>query len=125
VSRRSPILPWRRPLRRSRRKGWDAVISHLQSQGVDTEFGRHLYHYVAMNGLGDLQAEGLVPMQIGGTPFARHWKITLEQVQDHVLEAGLLTPAELEDYRSLLDSPEYRWLAPTLMSVWGRRTTTQ
>jgi hypothetical protein len=74
-----------------------------------------------MNGLGDLQAEGFVPMQIGGTPFAKFWKITLEQVQDHVLEAGLLTLAELEDYRSLLASPEYRWLAPTMMSVWGRR----
>jgi SAM-dependent methyltransferase len=105
------------------KKGWDAVISHLQSQGYDSEFGRHLYHYVAMNGLGDLQAEGFVPMNIGGTPFARMSKITLEQVQDHVLEAGLLTPSELEDYRSLLDSPEYRWLGPTLMSVRGRRTT--
>jgi ubiquinone/menaquinone biosynthesis C-methylase UbiE len=107
------------------KKGWDAVIRHLQSQGYDTEFGRHLYHYVAMNGLDDLQAEGFVAMQLGGTPFARMWKITLEQVQDHVLEAGLLTPAQLEDYRSLLDSPEYRWLAPTMMSVWGRRTTAQ
>jgi SAM-dependent methyltransferase len=107
------------------KKGWDAVISHLQSQGYDAELGRHLYHYVVMNGLGDLQAEGFVPMQLGGAPFARMWKITLEQVQDHVLEARLLTPAELEDYRSLLDSPEYRWLAPTMMSVWGRRTTIQ
>jgi len=103
------------------KKGWDAVLRHLQSQGYDTEYGRRLYHDVAMNGLGDLQAEGFVPMQIGGTPFAKFWKITLEQVQDHVLEAGLLTLAELEDYRSLLASPEYRWLAPTMMSVWGRR----
>src|ERR1700674_2644062 len=63
VSRRSPILPWRRPLRRSRRRDGMRVTSHLQSQGCDTEFGRHLYYYVAMNGLGDLQAEGFVPMQ--------------------------------------------------------------
>jgi SAM-dependent methyltransferase len=103
------------------KKGWDAVIWHLRSQGYDTEFGRHLYHDVAVNGLGDLQAVGIVPMQIGGTEFTRFWQITLEQVQDHVLEAELLTLAELEDYRSLLASPEYRWLAPTMMSVWGRR----
>jgi hypothetical protein len=105
------------------KKGWDALIRHLQSQGFDTELGRHLYHDVAINGLGDLQAEGFVAMQFGGTPLARSIKTTLEQVQAHVLEAGLLTLAELEDYRSLLGSPEYRWLAPTLMSVWGRRIT--
>jgi ubiquinone/menaquinone biosynthesis C-methylase UbiE len=105
------------------KKGWNAVLRHLQSQGCDTGYGRRLYHDVAMNGLGDLQVEGFVPMQIGGTPFARFWQITLEQVQDHVLRAGSLTVAELEDYRSLLASPEYRWMAPTMMSVWGRRIT--
>jgi ubiquinone/menaquinone biosynthesis C-methylase UbiE len=104
------------------KKGWDAVLWHLQTQGYDTAFGRHLYHDVAMNGLGDLQAEGFVAMQIGGALFARFWEITLEQVRDHLLEAGRLTPAELEDYRFLLGRPEYRWLTPTMMSVWGRRT---
>jgi 2-polyprenyl-3-methyl-5-hydroxy-6-metoxy-1,4-benzoquinol methylase len=54
-------------------KGLDAVLRHLRSQGCDTEFGRRLYHDVAMNGLGDLQAEGFVPM---GTLFARLWKKT-------------------------------------------------
>jgi ubiquinone/menaquinone biosynthesis C-methylase UbiE len=103
------------------KKGWDAVLWHLRAQGYDPAFGRHLYHDVAMNGLGDLQAEGFVAMQIGGAPFARFWKITLEQVQDYVLEAGRLTLAELEAYRLLLGGPEYRWLAPTMMSVWGRR----
>jgi ubiquinone/menaquinone biosynthesis C-methylase UbiE len=101
--------------------GWDAVLSHLHSQGYDSEFGRHLYHDVAVSGLADPQAEGFVAMALGGTPFAKFWKITLEQVQDHVLKAGLLTVAELEDYRSLLASREYRWMAPMLMSVWGRR----
>jgi hypothetical protein len=68
---------------------------------------------------------GLWPCQLGGTPSARLWKITLEQVQDQVLKAGLLTLAELEDYRSLLESPEYRWFAPIMMSVWGQRVGAQ
>jgi hypothetical protein len=53
------------------KKGWAALISHLESRGYDTGFGRHLYHDVAMNGLGDLKAEGIVVMQLGGTPSAR------------------------------------------------------
>jgi hypothetical protein len=79
------------------KKGWDAMI---RQAGYDKEYGRHLYHEVSINGIGDLQAEGFVTMQIGGTPSARFWKITLEQVRDQILEAGLLTSAELEDYRS-------------------------
>jgi SAM-dependent methyltransferase len=105
-------------------KGWDALLSHLRSKGYDTGFGRHLYHDVAIHGLVDLQAEGFFAMQLGGTPSARFWKITFEQVQDRILDAGLLSAKESEDYRTLLDSPEYRWLAPTTISVWGRRSAT-
>ena len=60
-------------------------------------------------------------MDIGGTPATRFWRVTLEQQQDHLLAAGLLTQAELADYRMLLESPEYRWLSATAMAVWGRR----
>jgi hypothetical protein len=103
------------------KRGWGALLGQLQSRGYDTGFGRHLYHDLAINGLSDLQAEGFVAMQLGGTSSARFWKITFEQVQDHVLETGLLTVEELEAYRNLLESPEYRWLSPVMMSVWGRR----
>jgi ubiquinone/menaquinone biosynthesis C-methylase UbiE len=104
------------------KKGRDAMVRHC---GWDGEYGRRLYHDVSINGICDLQAEGFVAVQIGGTPSARCRKITLEQVQDQILEAGLLTSTELEDYRYLLESPEYRWFAPTMMSVWGRRTAAQ
>jgi SAM-dependent methyltransferase len=104
------------------KKGWDAMIRQV---GYDKEYGRHLYHHVSINGIGDIQAEGFVTVLIGGTPSARFWKITLEQVQDQILEAGLLTSAELEDYRSLLESPKFRWFNPMMMSVWGRRIAAQ
>jgi len=104
------------------KKARDAMVSHC---GWDSEYGRHLYHDVSINGIGDLQAEGFVTMQIGGMLSARFWKITLEQVQDQILEAGLLTLAELEDYRSPLESPEFRWFTPMMMSVWGRRIAAQ
>jgi hypothetical protein len=77
---------------------------------------------VAIHGLSGLQAEGFVAMQLGGTPSATFWKITLEQVQKHALTSGLLTLLELDGYRALLDSREYRWMSVTMMSVWGQRT---
>jgi hypothetical protein len=60
-------------------------------------------------------------MMLGATPAARFWRVTLEQQQDHLLAAGLLTQTEVEEYRALLESPDYRWLSPIAMSVWGRR----
>ncbi len=102
-------------------KGWNALLSHLRSRGYDTEFGRHLYNDMAIHGLGDIQAEGWVAMQLGGTPSATFWKITIEQVQEQVLASGLLTAEELDNYRTLLCSPQYRWMSLTMMSAWGRR----
>jgi hypothetical protein len=58
---------------------------------------------------------------LGGTPSARLWRITLEQIQNETIASGRLTPEEFHRYRELLEDPEYRWLSPTLMSVWGRR----
>jgi ubiquinone/menaquinone biosynthesis C-methylase UbiE len=104
------------------KKGHDALHTLARSIGYNTEFGRRLYHEVSKNGLDDLQVEGYVAMRIGGTPSARFHKVTLEQLQDQVLKAGLLTSAELQDYRSLLDSPQYRWLGQMTISVWGRRS---
>lgn len=103
------------------KKGWNALLSHLRSRGYDTELGRHLYHDVETTGLIDLEAEGFVAMQLGGRPSAKFWRITLEQLQDNLLEAALLTSQELDSYRALLDGPMYRWLSLTMMSVWGRR----
>lgn len=103
------------------KKGWEALLGQLRSRGYSTEMGRRLYQDLVLNGLGDVEAEGFVAMQLGGTPSARFWKITFEQIQDHVAEAGILSRAELEAYRTLLESSEYRWLAPVMMSAWGRR----
>jgi SAM-dependent methyltransferase len=102
-------------------KAWGALLHHLRSRGYDTEFGRHLYHDLSRHGLTELSAGGYVAMQIGGTPTARFWKITFEQVAQQLLAAGLLSSLEAERYRALLESSEYRWLAPVMMCVSGRR----
>jgi trans-aconitate methyltransferase len=102
-------------------KGWDALLSHLRSKGYDTALGRHLYYDVIAAGLTEVKAEGFVPMQLGGTATARFWRITFEQVQSDLLAARLLTESEAGEYIRLLESSEYRWLSPTVMSVWGRR----
>jgi hypothetical protein len=99
-------------------KGWDALVSLSKLHGYDTELGRRLYHEVSKRGFAELQAEGYVAMQFAGNSAARFYKSTLAPVQHQILEAGLLSSAELEDYRSLPDSREYRWFAAMMISVW-------
>ncbi len=103
------------------KKGWDALLRHFRSRGYDTAMGRSLYHHVLASGLADIEAEGFVSMQLGGTPTARFWRVTFEQVQSDLLAAGLLTETEATDYRELLESENHRWLSITVMSVSGRR----
>ncbi len=102
-------------------RAWDAMLSQLRALGYDTEFGRHLFHDAARAGLSNIQAEGFAGMQIGGTSSARFWKVTFEQLQEQIRKADLLSSTECEDYRTLLESPEYRWVNPIMMSVWGSR----
>ena len=102
-------------------KGWAALFAQLKARGYDTEFGRHLYHDLSVHQLDELQAEGFVAMQVGGQPSARVWRLTFEQMMEQVIEAGLLTARESDDYRALLESPGYRWLEPMMMTAWGRR----
>jgi len=104
------------------KKAHSALHTLVRSLGYDAAFGRRLYYEVSRNDISDTQAEGSVSMRIGGTPSASFFKVTSEQLQDQVLKAGLLTLAELEDFKSLLDSPEYRWVGQMTISVWGRRT---
>ena len=114
------MAPWAIELSQ---KGWKALLSCAAAKGYDAEFGRHLYHDVCAAGLVGVQAEGFISVQLGGTPSSRFWRLGLEQLQKDILAAGLLTPADLQAYRELLESPEYRWLSPMMMSVWGRRAS--
>jgi hypothetical protein len=102
-------------------KAWDAMMDQIRSEGYSTEFGRHLYSDVTAAGLRDVQAEGFVDMQLGGKTWARFWRVTFEQLQERIQQAGRLTSDECERYRALFESPDYRWLAVLCMSVWGRR----
>jgi SAM-dependent methyltransferase len=102
-------------------KGWDAIISFGTSRGYDTQLGRRLFGYASSAGLRDIEAEGFVAMQIGGTATARFWRVSFEQLRDQVISSGRLSESEADDFRNLLESPTYRWLSLTMMSVCGRR----
>lgn len=102
-------------------KAWNALLCALRARGYHTEFGRHLYWDLHSAGLVDVHVDGFVTMQLGGTPSARFWRLTLDQLEQDVLSAGMITAKELEEYRALLESSDYRWVWPAIISARGRR----
>jgi hypothetical protein len=76
---------------------------------------------VAAHGVVDLGAEGRVTVARGGSPTAQVWRLTTEQMRGAIVGTGMVTEDDLERYLTLLENPDFTWLMPTMIAVWGRR----
>jgi SAM-dependent methyltransferase len=111
----------------------------LARNGWDGTFGRRLPIHFTRLGLTEVGAEGTQLVLIGGTPSVEWAKPTFGRLR-HLLfdDAGVLPPPvekafttvpalrqlaerRLERLERLLADPEFVYLAPTLISAWGRR----
>ena len=82
--------------------------------------GRWLPGMMRARGMTDIHAEGRVFMALEQTVYARFHRLTVEQVKDELINAGVLTDADYTAAMTVLDTG---FLAPTplLWSVIGRR----
>jgi SAM-dependent methyltransferase len=103
------------------RRGSDAYLGFRRQVGLDTAFGSRLHHALRTAGLADVGAEGTIWPVTGGSTYAQVWRLGLEQVKSQVVAAGFSSEVELAAYLALLDNPDFTWLGPIVMSVWGRR----
>jgi SAM-dependent methyltransferase len=97
-----------------------AVQALFRRHGVEGRTGRWLPAMMRARGMTDIHAEGRVFMALERTVYARFHGLTVEQVKDDLINAGLLTNAE---YTAAMMALENDFLAPTplLWSVVGRR----
>lgn len=114
----------------------------LRRHGFDGAFGRRLPIHLGGLGLSEVGAEGTQVVLIGGTPSVDWARPTLRRVRQLLLddESGV-APAPLhkalraarvrgaverqfEGLDTMLADPEFVYLAPTLVSAWGRRPAT-
>jgi len=83
--------------------------------------GRQLWGLFHTLELTDIQAEGRVPLLRAGTGPARWKRLSVEQLRENIIGAGLATAGEIEAYLTLVDSPGFAAQGFTVMTVWGRR----
>jgi hypothetical protein len=103
------------------KRGSDAYFGFRRQAGLDTAFGSRLHRALRTLGLADVGAEGTLWPVTGGSTYAQIWRLGIEQVRSQVVAAEFLGEEDLAAYLALLDDPDFTWLGPIVMAVWGRR----
>jgi SAM-dependent methyltransferase len=98
-----------------------AAFQALVSAGWDRFYPRRLFRDAGAAGLVDVDAEGRVSVLRSGNTVARFWQLTFTQVRERTVSAGLLTPAEMDDFLALHDDEDFSCLGPVVLAVWGRK----
>jgi hypothetical protein len=75
-------------------------------------------------GLVQTGAEGRLVFATGGSPAAAHQRANLLQTGHQAVDAGLITAQDVTTFLRALDDPGFTFIAPLLISAWGRRPPT-
>jgi SAM-dependent methyltransferase len=102
-------------------KGTAAFNQVQAAAGVDLNYGRRLFGDVRAAGPVEVEGEGEMSMLHAGTPAARFWQLTIAQVRDRIVGAGLLTDEEVDRFIALHDDAGFVAMGYGLMAVWGRK----
>jgi SAM-dependent methyltransferase len=103
------------------RKGRNAIVETIRRQGGDPAFAREIPRLMGEAGLTDVGAEGyFLPFRTDAV--AALAKANIDQLGASIVDSGLMTSAELDQFRRLLELPDLLYPASmALISVWGRR----
>jgi 2-polyprenyl-3-methyl-5-hydroxy-6-metoxy-1,4-benzoquinol methylase len=100
---------------------WAALEAVMRAGGVHPSWAHEMPNLLKREGLVDVGAEGEFPLFTGGSPMARVFSITWEQMRDRMVASGLIGNDDLTfAIQALLHTTD--WLvAPPIFAAWGRR----
>ena len=113
-----PIESSRNGVYRVALQAWVDVIART---GTDYAWTRTFPDPLQQHGYRDV---GLAARQLavqGGTATAKFWSLTLETLRTRIVDAQLLTGAELDDAQRLLADKTFWDLGPAWVAAWGKR----
>jgi SAM-dependent methyltransferase len=102
-------------------KARNAIMEMVRRRGGDSSFAREIPRLMRDAGLTDVGAEGyFLPFRTDAV--AGLAKANIDQLGPSFVDHGLMSPAELDHFRRLLEQPDLLYPASmALISVWGRR----
>jgi len=100
---------------------WAALETVMRASGIDPSWPHEMPNLLEREGLIDVGAEGEFPLFTGGSPMARVFSITWEQMRERMVASGLIGNDDLTcAIQALLHATD--WLvAPPIFAAWGRR----
>ena len=103
------------------RKARNAIVETIRRHGGDTAFAREIPRLMGQAGLTEVGAEGyFLPFRTDAV--AALAKANIDQLGSSFVDTGLMSSAELDRFRRLLERPDVLYPASmALISVWGRR----
>ncbi|MCD8029555.1 MAG: class I SAM-dependent methyltransferase [Bacteroides sp.] len=97
---------------------WDVLINFL---GTDKNWSRSLQSRFKELGLQHIRSEIYLPPISKGAPMSEFWYLTWQEMRDHLIGAGRLTPAVLEQAQKALLNGEAGTLSPGMLTCIGQK----
>jgi SAM-dependent methyltransferase len=88
---------------------------------IDMHCGRALLHDLSETGLVDTSADLRVDVVEGATPLAEWEQLSVLALADEALEAGTVTPGQIDAHLTELNDPDYRGFGFSWVGARGRR----
>jgi SAM-dependent methyltransferase len=92
-----------------------------QRNAFDPFYGRRLAGDFADAGLAECGSDGRTTMWRGGGPGGRIWALTIAQLRDPMVEAGLIDAADVDAAFELFGDERMHTMSPMVVGAWGRR----
>lgn len=93
----------------------------MAEAGLDPAYGRTLPGTLKALGLSDVAAEGRAYLMEGGSPGARWFRLSMQQLRGRLVGPGMLSDAEVDRMLALFEDPAWSALSPLIVAAWGRR----
>ncbi len=91
--------------------------------GMDNWLGRKLPLLLQQHGLGNIQTHVNSSLMAGGSLRAKIWWMAVEHLRSRLLATGLTTPSDLDQFKTLIQTPTTWALDYALISAWGQKSS--
>ncbi|GAB2443259.1 class I SAM-dependent methyltransferase [Nocardia tengchongensis] len=98
---------------------WRAFARSTEAAGANQSWARNLPTELEALGLVDVHAEAQIPMFRGGSPMARMWSLTWDQVHDSLVAHGV-SHAVIATAQAELGDEQQWFYVPPAVRAWAR-----
>lgn len=99
------------------------IFAVLREAGMNVWLGQRIPAMLQALGAHALGAEEASHLIFGDTPGALTYTAAAVMLRDVVLSKGLISAEAIDAYRGAFSEPQFAFLSPAILSVWGQRPT--